>query len=1106
MQSSFRFVLCLRLLLAFFVVTPNVVAQTTAPDEGVRFSPPSVVVLTNAHVVVSADREFESASLVIKNGKITAIGESIPLPAGAEVIDLAGKYVYPALVDPFAEFAATERTYTAGYWNDNVLPQRSMHEVADLDAGKMEAFRKSGIAIVLAAPSDGIIKGHSTVLLTEGSLAQATLRATAFQHLQLFPARRSRTYPNSPMGAVALIRQSLSDADWYAKANQAVESDAALPAPEFNAALQDLEAVVRGKQPIIADGSNELYALRADRLAREFAFKLIIRGSGREYRQLDAIKATNRKFIIPVDFPDAPKVESREDEANTTLQELMHWRLAPENPARLDAAGVDFVLTSEGLEKKSDYLPKIRAAIERGLNEKVALRAMTLGPAELLEVDHIAGTLEAGKLANLLVTNGPIFEKKTKIEETWIAGNRHDWEVEQTKDLRGQWAMTLTNAPVASLTLQLSGEPEKLSGKLGPQASFAKEEKKKADSKDDSEQPAADKSEVKKEEASEEKSEKSDDSDPESGAKEESSKDDPAKPEKPKNVEVKHLAFTGYQLSGTFETEVLLSEDAPQLGAAIIGLALLDVDGDRELVGTIKWPDGSQSTVAASPMPEEASAEEEDEEKADDKADDKDDSKDDLLVEVNYPLGAYGRTEPPAQAEWLLFKGATVWTCAEAGILESADLLVHNGLIEAVGKDLVAPENATVVDAKGMHITPGIIDCHSHMATDGGVNESGQAITAEVRIGDFIDPNDITIYRHLAGGVTTANILHGSANPIGGQNQVIKLRWGSLDEDLKMSQAPGGIKFALGENVKQSSSRESTRYPQSRMGVEQIMRDRFEAALLYRKQWSDWSVNPQANGGLPPRRDYELDAIAEILEKKRWVHCHSYRQDEILAMLRTLEDYGVTIGSLQHILEGYKVADAMAKHGATGSSFSDWWAYKFEVYDAIPFNGALMHKAGVVVSFNSDDAELARHLNHEAAKAVKYGGVSPEEALKFVTLNPAKQLRIDEWVGSLEAGKHADFVLWNRSPLSTFSVCTETWVDGRKYFDRKEDLVRRQTDAKLHRELVQQIIGSGVKTRESSDDKDPSFWWARHDEFCHHSHGEHDSLEVHHEAEELHEE
>jgi N-acetylglucosamine-6-phosphate deacetylase len=249
-------------------------------------------------------------------------------------------------------------------------------------------------------------------------------------------------------------------------------------------------------------------------------------------------------------------------------------------------------------------------------------------------------------------------------------------------------------------------------------------------------------------------------------------------------------------------------------------------------------------------------------------------------------------------------------------------------------------------------LSPGIIDCHSHIATDGGINESGQSITAEVRISDFIDPNDINIYRQLAGGVTSANILHGSANTIGGQNQVIKFRWGSTPEEMKFTHAPPGIKFALGENVKQSGWGNGSRYPQSRMGVEQLLRDAFRATLDYRRRWDQWN---KGHMGLPPRLDLEAEALSEVLSGKRMIHCHAYRQDEILATLRVCEEFGVKIGTFQHILEGYKVADVMAKHGVGGSSFSDWWAYKFEVFDAIPYNGALLHNAGVVVSFNSDD-------------------------------------------------------------------------------------------------------------------------------------------------------
>jgi N-acetylglucosamine-6-phosphate deacetylase len=455
---------------------------------------------------------------------------------------------------------------------------------------------------------------------------------------------------------------------------------------------------------------------------------------------------------------------------------------------------------------------------------------------------------------------------------------------------------------------------------------------------------------------------------------------------------------------------------------------------------------------------------------------------------VNFPLGAFGREKPPEQPATVVFRGATVWTCGPQGNLEQADVVVESGKIKSVGTKLPVPEGALIIDVTGKHLSPGIIDCHSHIATDGGVNESGQTITAEVRIGDFVDPNDIAIYWQLAGGVTASNILHGSANTIGGQNQVLKFRWGANSEEMKFAAAPQGIKFALGENVKQSNwPRNTGRYPQTRMGVEQLVRDGFQAARRYRQQWDIWN---RTKVGLPPRIDLELEALAEVVEGKRLIHCHSYRGDEILALIRTCDDFGIKIATFQHVLEGYKVADAIAKHGAGGSTFSDWWAYKFEVYDAIPYNGALLHNAGVVVSFNSDNAELARRLNLEAAKALRYGNVPPEEALKFVTLNPAKQLGIDEHVGSLEPGKDADLVVWSGSPLSNLTRCEQTWVDGRRYFDLTDDAQLRQQAAELKARLVQRVLASGEPAAAPGEDAEVR--WPREDLFCgHHDHGDH---------------
>jgi imidazolonepropionase-like amidohydrolase len=410
--------------------------------------------------------------------------------------------------------------------------------------------------------------------------------------------------------------------------------------------------------------------------------------------------------------------------------------------------------------------------------------------------------------------------------------------------------------------------------------------------------------------------------------------------------------------------------------------------------------------------------------------------------------------EPAAVA----VRHATIWTEGPAGTLADADLVVAGGKVVAVGKNLAAPAGALEIDARGKHVSPGIIDAHSHTAIDDtNSNEFTHNVTAEVRIRDVLDPFDVAIYRELAGGTTVANVLHGSANAIGGQSQVVKWRRGAGPDDLLFVGAPEVIKFALGENPKQSNFQNPhPRYPATRMGVANLIRERFLAARDYRRRQEEYAKAAAVKGAhpIPIRKDLQLEALAEVLEGKRLVHCHSYRKDEILQMIRTADEFGVKVAAFQHVLEGYKVADEIAKHGAGGSTFSDWWAYKFEVYDAIPYNGALMHERGVVVSFNSDSDELARRLNGEAAKAVKYGGVPPVDALAFVTMNPAKQLGVDKRVGSLEPGKDGDFVIWSGDPLSAESVAQETWIEGKKYFDRAADLAKRPALEKERADLV----------------------------------------------------
>lgn len=439
---------------------------------------------------------------------------------------------------------------------------------------------------------------------------------------------------------------------------------------------------------------------------------------------------------------------------------------------------------------------------------------------------------------------------------------------------------------------------------------------------------------------------------------------------------------------------------------------------------------------------------------------------------ARFPAGEFGRTQLPA-VQNVVLRHATIWTQSAQGRLDDADIAIDGGRVVAIGRGLKAPAGAVEIDARGKHISPGIIDTHSHMAVAKGVNEGTHAVTSEVRVGDVLDPTDISLYRALAGGVTSAQLLHGSANPIGGQGQVIKLRWGADADALRFATAPPTIKLALGENVKQANwgPQFNRRYPQTRMGVEQLNLDSFLAAQDYAAARAKRSRN-----AAPLRRDLRLDALAEVLAGERIVHIHSYRQDEILAFARLAQRFKI-VPVFQHILEGYKVADVLAQIGAGASGFSDWWAYKVEVVDAIPHNAALLQAQGVVASFNSDSDELVRHLNTEAAKAIKYGGLSETDALNLVTLNAAKQLRVADRVGSLEPGKDADFVVWNDSPLSSFARVEQTWIDGRKYFDRDEDIAERariqiERDRLVAKALPERIKALAKKDKKDADKKD----------------------------------
>jgi imidazolonepropionase-like amidohydrolase len=401
----------------------------------------------------------------------------------------------------------------------------------------------------------------------------------------------------------------------------------------------------------------------------------------------------------------------------------------------------------------------------------------------------------------------------------------------------------------------------------------------------------------------------------------------------------------------------------------------------------------------------------------------------------------------------LVLQNATILTVTKGTFVGS--ILIRDGKIVEAGQKVLVRPGAKVIDATGQYIMPGIIDCHSHIAAD-SINEGSVSVSSMVGIRDVLDPEDVDIYRALAGGVTTANVLHGSANSIGGTNSVIKMRWGKDAQGLLFEGAKPGIKFALGENPKRrgntvqafGSDGSTLRYPATRMGVEDVIRQAFTEAKQYQAEWKAYNdAKSKCADAFPPRRNLKLEPLMEILEGKRLVHAHCYRQDEILMLLRLADEFGFKIKTLQHVLEGYKVAKEIAAHGAGASTFSDWWSYKVEAFDAIPFNAAIMQRKGVLVSLNSDSAELMRHLNQEAAKAVKYGGVTEDEALAMITINPAKQLEIDKWVGSIEAGKVADLTIYDKHPLSNYAKVQKVFIDGELYFDRDQELVERPKKA-----------------------------------------------------------
>ncbi len=953
--------------------------------------------LVGGTIHAAAGQEPFEGTVYIEGGRITLVdrGAGEP-PAGFATIDASGLHLYPAFVEAFYEVDAPAPGPAGApgvHWSPLVTPQRSALDASWPDESARSAMRKMGFGAVAIAPDGGIFRGSNAVISLSEPSGDASghrpliLRDRVGQVMSFESSgwNSNRQYPTSQMGSIALVRQTLLDARWQA-GQDSVASNALTP-------LED------ERVPLWFDVPGELEAIRASSMAREFGRSVVIIGSGTEYQRLDALRREadqgDLTLVVPLRFPKAPRVRSLAESEAIDLGTLMAWEQAPTNPRRVQDAGFDLVLTTSklpsGIGGRNGFHGHLRTAIEHGFNEQDALAALTTRPAALLGIADHVGTIEPGKLGNVIVTTGPIFEKDSKILEVWIEGHRHETGQPEAESLEGMWELTL--AGQFRLDLEVVGRGQGTMSDPGVEVA------------EDEEAPT-----------------------------------------------------TKATLARTLNTLTVNFDHEPFGMPGVFTLTGL-VTGD-EIVGVGARPDGVSFEFTGSRAPvEEAEA------SNDETYEDKDNGPPEDLG--GYPFGPYSVAELPAQRT-IQNTNATGWTVSDAGTIVGGWVAVANGRIVGVGEGS-PPMSAGVrtIDAQGRHVTPGLIDAHSHTGTwSGGTNEAGQAVTAEVRMGDTTDPNPVNWYRQLAGGVTTVNTLHGSANPIGGQNVIQKVRWGAVHPtDMHFEDARPGIKFALGENVKQSNwgDRFTTRYPQTRMGVETIIRDRFITAREY-----------AANGMKTPtgRTDLELEALAEILAGDRLIHCHSYRQDEILMLCRVAEEFGFKIGTFQHGLECYKVAEAVKEHAIGASIFSDWWAFKVEVQDAIPYGGPILHAAGVNVSFNSDSDELARRMNIEAAKAIKYGGLSPEEAIRFITINPAIQLAIDDRVGSIEAGKDADLVIWSGDPLSTMSRCEQVFIDGREYFSLNSDMAHRERITNERERLIQKLMREQAKLPEREDTSD----------------------------------
>jgi imidazolonepropionase-like amidohydrolase len=975
------------LLTTALIITQNIAAQTTFPNNGAPNNIHSLYAFTNCTLHVDADLTIINATLLVKDGIIVHSGANLSVTKDAITVDLKGKHIYPAFIDLYSDYGMPEVKKSehkdeskkgAFGWNQAIKSDVEAQKLFLHNQKKADELRKLGFASVLTSQKDGIVRGSGALVNLVNAIENESIikdRAAGFYSFN--KGTSPQDYPSSVMGAVALLRQTYYDAAWYKANSSKTEYNISLEA--FNK-LQEL--------PSIFDGSDKYNDIRGKKVGDEFKVKYIIKGGGNEYQRLYDIQNSLSNYIIPLNFPEAIDVEDPFDAEQASLSELKHWEMAPANLAELEKNNVSFCITTADLKDKTVFLKNLRKAIKYGLSERMALKALTSNPANFIGVQNKIGSLKKGMMANFFISSESIFEDNAIIYETWSNGLKHIYQDLSIPNINQIYTLSYGTT---SHKITITKEQNNYVG----------------------------------------------------------------------SVQLKDSLKA--KASVSFKNN-LLTLSFPYDSTHTMRLSGIYNEVSKSFSGKGQYSDGAwvdfkmtNLNVADSAKKSIAKKEETN------------------YGKVYYPFGAYGEAQTATglikdtwpkfkkQYDGILIKNATIWTNEKDSILTNQDVYVLNGKISQIGANITAAGNVKIIDGKGMHLTPGIVDEHSHIALF-SVNEGADVSSAEVRMSDVVNPDDINIYRQLAGGVTTAQLLHGSANPIGGQSCLIKLRWGKSADEFKYENAPGFIKFALGENVKHSNgvNPDQVRFPQTRMGVEQLYFDYFTRAVAYKKQMEDFGKltlkEIEKNKLSTPRRDLDLDAIVEILDGKRNITCHSYVQSEVNMLLHVADSMKFKVNTFTHILEGYKLADKLKAHGANASTFADWWAYKLEVMDAIPYNAAMLTKAGVNTAINSDDAEMGRRLNQEAAKTIKYGGLTEVQALKLVTLNPAKMLHIEDKVGSIKVGKVADLVLWTDNPLSIYAKVNTTIIDGQIYYNKDEDLKLRENNDTERARIIAKLM------------------------------------------------